>query len=80
MIFWIVIGLMITSGISGVYCGIKLDTASPFAKMVKFIAVGAGVSISVVAVYLLIEYPKTSYGKVEEYKELIQLAANVSVD
>ena len=70
MLFWIVIGLMIASGISGAYCGIKLYAATSLTKMVKWIAISAGISISVVAVYLLIEYPKTSYGQAEEYNRV----------
>ncbi|MCD1597818.1 hypothetical protein [Rheinheimera aquimaris] len=80
MLFWIVIGLMIASGISGAYCGFKLDAATPLIKMVKWIAISAGISISVVAVYLLIEYPKTSYGQAEEYNKSLHRTAYAAVE
>ena len=74
-LFWMVIGLMIASGISGAYCGFKLIAVNPLNKMVKWIAVSAGISISVVAVYLLIEYPITSYGQAEEYNKSLHRTA-----
>ena len=80
ILFWMVIGLMIASGISGAYCGFKLKAASSLIKMVKWVAVGTGILISVVAVYLLAEYPKTSYGQVGKYNKSIKSVTNESID
>ena len=52
---------MCISGISGSLCGYKLKAANLPMKIVKWTSIVAGVLVSILAVYLVLEYPKTTY-------------------
>ncbi|SFC20414.1 hypothetical protein [Pseudoalteromonas denitrificans] len=61
MFFWLVIVLMIVSGLSGAYCSYKLKPMSVTTRLIKAIALVSGIAVSIITIYLLIEYPKTTY-------------------
>ncbi|MBO2552058.1 hypothetical protein I6M38_08680 [Shewanella algae] len=67
--FWLVIVLMIIAGLSGACCGYKLKSSNVPMKLLKVVAITSGISISIAAVYLLVEYPKTTYELESEYNK-----------